>query len=71
MDTDEYVVNGDDLIAEVVADYPEAAAVLAENGMHCVGCASSTMETLFEACRAHGLRAGKILLEINRRILQQ
>ena len=64
-------VTKDTLIIDVLREDIETAQYFFEIGMHCVGCASSTMETLFEACRAHGLRAGKILLEINRRILQQ
>lgn len=68
MPEDEYLVNGDDWISEIVALYPEAAEYFAELGMHCVGCASSRFETLWDACRTHGLKAGTVLAELNRRI---
>lgn len=59
-------IAGDDLIAEIVNLYPEAAGFLQSIGMHCVGCAAAHGETLFEACRVHGLSGAKVLRELNR-----
>lgn len=57
---------GDDLMAEIVNLYPETVPFLQSVGMHCVGCATAAGETLFEACRAHGLSGAKVLRELNR-----
>ena len=40
------------------------AYVLMEAGMHCVGCPSSIMETLEEACAVHGLDPDEVLASI-------
>jgi hydroxylamine reductase len=34
-------------------------------GMHCLGCPSSQMETLEEACAVHGVDVNGILSQIN------
>jgi hybrid cluster-associated redox disulfide protein len=68
MNEEEYIVAGDDFVSEIVNQYPEAAEYLASLGMHCLGCASAQFETLWDACRAHGLKVGIVLRELNRRI---
>ncbi len=68
MEPEELIVAGDDLVAEVVNLYPEAEEYLQSLGMHCVGCAAAQMETMQEACRAHGLSTARVLIELNRRI---
>ncbi len=41
------------------------AQILLAEGMHCVGCPSSLMESLQDACMVHGLDADSILSKIN------
>ena len=41
------------------------AAILMAAGMHCVGCPSSAMESLEEACMVHGMDADQVLVRIN------
>ncbi len=41
------------------------AMVLMQAGMHCVGCPSSIMESLEEACAVHGLDSDQVLANIN------
>lgn len=41
------------------------AYVLMQAGMHCVGCPSSAMESLEEACMVHGMNADEVLTQIN------
>ena len=43
----------------------EVAPILLEMGMHCLGCPSSQMETLEEACQVHGVDVNEILNKIN------
>ena len=44
----------------------EVAPVLLDMGMHCLGCPSSQMETLKEACEVHGVDVNEILEKINK-----
>jgi len=39
---------------EILQEKPEAAEVLFDAGMHCVGCPMSQQESLEDGCRAHG-----------------
>ena len=39
--------------------------VLMQAGMHCVGCPSSIMESLEEACAVHGVDVDKLLALVN------
>ena len=41
-------------MAKILSNWPETIPVFLENGMHCVGCPMSQMETLEEGCMAHG-----------------
>ena len=41
------------------------AEILMAEGMHCVGCPSSLMESLDEACMVHGIDVEPILAKIN------
>ena len=41
------------------------AMVLMQAGMHCVGCPSSIMESLEEACAVHGVDSDEVLANIN------
>jgi len=42
-------------IGQLLKDYPEAAPVLMEMGMHCLGCPSAQFETLEQAAGVHGM----------------
>lgn len=41
------------------------AEILMSEGMHCVGCPSSQMESLEDACMVHGLDCDAVLSKIN------
>ena len=58
-------VNGEMLIAEILHMYPESAYVLMNCGMGCIGCPSSQMESLNDACMVHGLDAGEVIKYLN------
>ena len=40
-------------------------AILMRAGMHCLGCPSSQMETLEEACMVHGMDCDVLVSQIN------
>lgn len=41
------------------------AEILMAEGMHCVGCPSSLMESLEDACAVHGIDVEPVLAKIN------
>ena len=41
------------------------AEILMAEGMHCVGCPSSIMESLEDACAVHGIDVDSVLAKIN------
>ncbi|MCD7724163.1 MAG: DUF1858 domain-containing protein [Clostridiales bacterium] len=58
-------ITGETLIGEILRSKPEAAEILMEAGMHCLGCPSSQMERLVDACMVHGLDADAVLAKLN------
>ncbi|MBO4637271.1 MAG: DUF1858 domain-containing protein [Clostridiales bacterium] len=48
-------VTKDTIIGDVVNADPEVAPILMEAGLHCLGCAMASGETIEEACYVHGL----------------
>lgn len=55
----------DTRIGELLRTEPRAAVILMQNGMHCVGCPSSAMETIAQASAVHGMDCDAILSAIN------
>lgn len=43
------------LISEILANCPEAMPAFQQIGMHCMGCALASGESLEQACAAHGI----------------
>ena len=60
------VITKDMVIADIVNADPENTKILMECGMHCIGCPSSQMETLEEACNVHGLNVEDLLAKLNK-----
>jgi hydroxylamine reductase len=52
-------------IGEILRENQAAAGILMESGMHCLGCPSSQLESLEEACAVHGLVVENILDKLN------
>ena len=48
-------ITRDTLISEIVLNCPEAMPAFQNIGMHCMGCAMASGETLEEACAVHGV----------------
>lgn len=53
------------LISEIVANCPEAMPAFQAIGMHCMGCALASGESLEQACAAHGVDPDEFLIELN------
>lgn len=54
--------------SELLKEKPEAAELLFEKGMSCVGCPMAMQETLEQGCGAHGLDADEIVNELNKKL---
>ncbi|MCR5175739.1 MAG: DUF1858 domain-containing protein [Anaerovibrio sp.] len=61
-------VNESTLIGEIVNNYPDAAELLMEMGMHCLGCPASQAESLADACAVHGMDAQPVIDRLNHKI---
>lgn len=48
-------VTGDMNLAEVVWKFPKAAEVLMDYGLHCVGCAANSLDTVEMGAKVHGM----------------
>lgn len=49
------------VIGEIVESCPEAMPAFMEIGMHCIGCAMASGETVEQACAAHGVDPDEFL----------
>lgn len=59
------MITKDMKISELLKQKPEAGPVLQEIGMHCLGCAIASMETIEEAADVHGVDIEELLKKIN------
>ncbi|EDT74403.1 hydroxylamine reductase [Clostridium butyricum] len=60
------VITKDMIIADIVSEDAENTKILMEFGMHCIGCPSSQMETLEDACAVHGLNVEELIKKLNK-----
>lgn len=58
-------ITKDMIIAEILKAKPNAAMILMQNGMGCLGCPSSQSESLAQAVEIHGMDIEKLLAELN------
>ena len=59
------VVNKDMFIAEILSMDEGTVPIFLQNGLHCLGCAMSSGETVEEACMVHGLDCDDLLEQLN------
>ncbi len=58
-------ITADMTIGEILRVNPALAESLMEFGMHCLGCPSSQMESLADACTVHGISVNEVLTKLN------
>ena len=66
-----FQVEKDTVIGEVVINAPETAPLFQAIGMHCLGCALSSGETVEEACAVHGVDPDFFVQKVNEFIAAQ
>jgi len=52
-------------VGQVLRLYPQSVQVFLEMGMHCLGCPSSTMESIEGAALTHGRKVDEVLEQLN------
>lgn len=52
-------------IADVLKQKPQTAPVFQAIGMHCLGCAIASMETVEEAAQVHGVDLDDLMSKLN------
>ncbi|MFA6308387.1 MAG: DUF1858 domain-containing protein [Clostridia bacterium] len=58
-------ITTDTIISEVLRIDGGTIPIFLNSGMHCLGCPSSSGETIAEACALHGIDAEKLVKELN------
>ena len=58
-------INKNTTIGEMLRLKPQAAPVLMEMGMHCLGCPAAQGESLEEACAVHGIDVEALVEKLN------
>ncbi len=53
-------------VGQVLRSYPQTVQVFLELGMHCLGCPSSTMESIEGAALTHGQNADDLVAKLNK-----
>lgn len=59
-------VTKDMIIADVLNMDRGTAPILMNAGMHCLGCPSSSGESIEDACAIHGIDADKLIDDLNK-----
>jgi len=55
-------------VGQVLRQYPQTVQVFLELGMHCLGCPSSTMESVEGAALTHGKNPDELVEKLNKAI---
>ena len=58
-------ITKDMIISDVLELDIDTAPIFIANGMHCLGCPSSSGESIEDACFVHGMDSGKLIGELN------
>ncbi|MDD3239807.1 MAG: DUF1858 domain-containing protein [Lachnospira sp.] len=59
------MITKDMILGDILSVKTDAAEILMGCGMHCIGCPSSQMESLEDACMVHGLPVDEVLQKLN------
>lgn len=61
-------ITKDTIIADILNIAPDSAPLFFSIGMHCLGCAMASGETLGEACEVHGVNFDEFLAQLQQHI---
>ncbi|HVJ48179.1 DUF1858 domain-containing protein [Desulfitobacterium sp.] len=57
-------------VGQVLRTYPQTVQIFLELGMHCLGCPSSTMESIEGAALTHGKKPDDLVEQLNKSLVQ-
>ncbi len=60
-----YQVTKDTIVYDIMINAPETRHMFERIGMHCLGCAYATGESVEAACSAHGVDVEPFVQEVN------
>ena len=58
-------ITKDNIIMDVLMMDRGSAAIFMKHGMHCLGCPSSSGESIEDACAVHGIEDDKLVNDLN------
>lgn len=58
-------ITKDNIIMDVLMMDRGTAPIFIKHGMHCLGCPSSSGESIEDACAVHGIDADKLIDDLN------
>lgn len=59
-------ITKDMLISDILSAKPDAAPILMQYGMGCLGCPSAQMESLEQAAQIHGIDIDELIKALNK-----
>lgn len=62
-------ISRETLISDIIVNCPEAMPVFQSIGMHCMGCAMASGETLEQACAVHGVDPDEFIVALKEYLL--
>ena len=66
-----YQIEKETVIGEILINAPSTAPLFQAIGMHCLGCAMASGETVEEACAVHGVDPDLFVEKVNEFIAAQ
>ena len=64
------MIKKEDNIMEVINEYPKTYSVFILYGIHCIGCAFSSFETIEQGAQAHEINADELIKALNEKLIQ-
>lgn len=58
-------------VGQVLRQYPQTVQAFLALGMHCLGCPSSTMESIEGAALTHGRNVDDLVSELNKLVVEK
>lgn len=60
-----YQITKDTIVADIMMNAPATQPLFLEIGMHCLGCALATGESVEQACLVHGVEVDPFVAKVN------
>lgn len=57
-------------VGQVLRNHPQTVQIFLELGMHCLGCPSSSMESIEGAALTHGKKPDELVEQLNQALAQ-